>query len=73
MDFEYFIILHITVTLEYDGDNYSLHRGCVLSSDVVVGAGVTLKEYTRVGSCRHPDEEVRVFLAKYLLVEPHVL
>jgi NDP-sugar pyrophosphorylase family protein len=36
----------------------SVSRGCVLSSGVVVGAGVTLPEYTRVGSCRHPDEEV---------------
>jgi acetyltransferase-like isoleucine patch superfamily enzyme len=41
------------VVLSSDSD-----RGCVLSSNVVVGAQVTIAPFTRVGSCKHPDEEV---------------
>lgn len=36
----------------------SVSRGCVLSSGVVVGANISLAPFTRVGSCRHPDEEL---------------
>jgi hypothetical protein len=32
-------------------------RGCVLSSNVVVGSNVTISPFTRIGSCKHPDEE----------------
>lgn len=34
-------------------------RGCVLSSNVVVGTNVVIAPFTRIGSCKHPDEEVR--------------
>jgi hypothetical protein len=36
----------------------TISRGSVLSSNVVVGAHVTIAPFTRVGSCKHPDEEV---------------
>lgn len=36
----------------------SIQRGCVLSNDIVVDTNVTLGPFTRVGSCKHPDEEL---------------
>lgn len=41
-------LLHITISA----------RGCVLSSNVVVGSNVIISPFTRIGSCKHPDEEV---------------